>query len=119
MTYEEGVSPSPLAGALVRYRIMAFVTGSFLILLTVVTAAKYGGAAAGWEDETFLGVATWIGIVHGWIYMAYVVTCVDVWLRMKWRLPRLAVLALGGVVPGLSFVMERRVSREVAASLSA
>ncbi len=111
------MTPAPVQGALTRYRIMAFVTGSFLLLLTVVTLVKYIGAAAGWENEGFLSVALFIGIVHGWIFMVYVLACADLWRRMKWRLGRLLTMVLGGVVPGLSFVTERRVSREVAASL--
>jgi integral membrane protein len=112
------MTPAPgVDGALKRYRAMAFVTGSFLILLTVVTAVKYiGEAAADWENESFLSVATVIGIVHGWIFMVYVVTCADLWRRMKWRLGRLLTMVLGGVVPVMSCVVERRVSREVAAS---
>jgi len=105
--------------ALTRYRIMAVVTGSFLLLLTVVTAVKYIGLAAGWEREGFTSFATLVGIVHGWIFMAYVATCAELFVRMKWPLSRLITLVLGGVVPVLSFVMERRVSREVAASLVA
>ncbi len=107
-----------IQGALTRYRIMAFVTGSFLLLLTVVTLVKYIGMAFGWENDQFLAIATLIGIVHGWIYMAYVVTCVEIYARMKWPFTRLITMALGGVVPTLSFFTERRVAREVAASLS-
>lgn len=108
-----------IQAALTRYRIMAFVTGSFLLLLTVVTSVKYIGLAAGWEHEGFLSFATFVGIVHGWIFMVYVATCAELFVRLKWPLGRLVVLVLGGVVPVLSFVMERRVTREVAASLSA
>ncbi len=113
------MTTAPVQGALKRYRIMAFVTGSFLLVLTVVTLVKYIGKAAGWEDEGFLSVALVIGIIHGWIFMVYVLTCADLWRRMKWSLGRLLSMVLGGVVPALSFVMERRVSREVAASLDA
>ncbi len=108
-----------LSGALTRYRIMAFITGSFLLLLTTVTIVKYAGRAAGWENETFLGAATLIGIVHGWIFIVYVAACFDVWRRAAWTLGRLATMVLGGIVPVMSFVVERRVSRELAASLSA
>jgi len=114
------MTPAPgVYGALKRYRIMAFVTGSFLLLLTAVTLVKYIGKAAGWENESFLSVALVIGIVHGWIFMIYVLACADLWRRMKWQLGRLVTMVLGGVVPVMSFVMERRVSREVAVSLDA
>jgi len=98
---------------------MAFVTGSFLLLLTVVTLVKYIGMAFGWENESFLSVALVIGIVHGWIFMVYVLACADLWRRMKWQLGRLLTMVLGGVVPVMSFVVERRVSRDVAVNLDA
>jgi len=114
------VTPAPgVDGALKRYRIMAFVTGSFLLLLTVVTLVKYIGMAFGWENESFLSVALVIGIVHGWIFMVYVLACADLWRRMKWQLGRLLTMVLGGVVPVMSFVVERRVSRDVAVNLDA
>jgi hypothetical protein len=36
-----------------------------------------------------------------------------VWSLMRWRFGRFIMLALGGVVPALSFFMEAKVSREV------
>lgn len=108
-----------IQGALKRYRIMAFVTGSFLLLLTAVTLVKYIGQAFDWKDDGFWSFATIVGIGHGWIFMVYVATCAELYVRMKWGIGRFAAMVLGGVVPGLSFVMERRVTREVAASLVA
>lgn len=115
------MTPAPGAdGALKRYRVMAYVTGSFLLLLTVVTLVKYiGEYGFAWEHDGFGAFATLIGIAHGWIFMIYVVACADLWRRMKWELKRLVTMVLGGVVPVMSFVMERRVSRQVAASLDA
>lgn len=109
---------STLSGTLHRYRIMAYITGSFLLLLTAVTLIKYIGLAFDWENEGFWGFATAVGIVHGWIFIVYVAACAFLWMRMKWSFGRLVTMVLGGVVPGLSFVMERRISREVAASLN-
>jgi integral membrane protein len=113
------MTPAPVQGALKRYRIMAFVTGSFLLLLTTVTLVKYIGDAAGWHANAFWGFATLVGITHGWIFMVYVLACADLWRRMKWSTGRLLTMVLGGVVPAMSFVMERRVSREVPVSVDA
>jgi integral membrane protein len=115
------MTPAPgVDGALKRYRVMAYVTGSFLLLLTVVTAVKYiGQYGFDWKNDGFWGVATLIGITHGWIFMVYVLACADLWRRMKWELKRLLTMVLGGVVPAMSFVMERRVSREVPVSVDA
>lgn len=109
---------SPLSGELNRYRIMAYITGSFLVLLTVVTLIKYVGLAFDWENAGFWNFATTVGIVHGWIFIVYVAACALLWMRMKWPFGRLVTMVLGGVIPWLSFVIERRIAREVAASLN-
>ncbi|MFS0868132.1 DUF3817 domain-containing protein [Microbacterium sp. 179-B 1A2 NHS] len=57
-------------------------------------------------------------IVHGWFYVVYLFACFRLWSLMRWGFPRFIVLALGGVVPLLSFFMELRVAREVRAYLA-
>ncbi len=52
-------------------------------------------------------------VVHGWFYVVYLFACFRVWSLMRWRFGRFIMLALGGVVPFLSFIMELRVAREV------
>lgn len=52
-------------------------------------------------------------VVHGWFYVVYLFACFRVWSLMRWRFGRFLTLALGGVVPFLSFFMELRVAREV------
>lgn len=91
-----------------RYRIMAFVTGGFLLLLCVEMFLKYVLQVNG-PDQPVLG--NWIAIVHGWIYVIYAVTVFDLWSRMRWSFGRILALIAGGVVPVLSFVMEVRARR--------
>lgn len=104
--------PRKLAGALLRYRVMAFVTGGFLLLLCVEMVLKYGFNGS----EAVLG--DWIAIVHGWIYVIYLVTVIDLWSSLRWGLRRLAALVLAGVVPLLSFYAERRTSEDVRALMA-
>ena len=52
-------------------------------------------------------------VIHGWFYVVYLFACFRVWSLMRWTFPRFITLALGGVVPFLSFIMEARVAREV------
>ncbi|UER55646.1 DUF3817 domain-containing protein [Kineosporiaceae bacterium SCSIO 59966] len=85
---------------------MAWVTGGFLLLLTVEIIVKYLLL----DGEPFLG--TWIAITHGWIYVIYLVTVVDMWSKLRWGPGRLVQLVLAGVVPALSFVVERKVTGE-------
>ncbi|PKQ25626.1 MAG: DUF3817 domain-containing protein [Actinobacteria bacterium HGW-Actinobacteria-4] len=104
--------------ALQRYRVMAIITGSFLLLVVVDMIVKYGGDFVfGWRNEAFIAFSSIVAIVHGWIYVVYLVTCLDLWSRMKWSLGRGVYMALGGVVPLLSFFAERRIAAEVADSL--
>ena len=57
-------------------------------------------------------------IIHGWFYVVYLFACFRLWSLMRWGFPRFILLALGGVVPLLSFFMEIRVAREVKAYLA-
>ncbi len=57
-------------------------------------------------------------VAHGWFYVVYLFSAFRVWSKMRWPFLRLVTLALGGVVPLLSFFMEAKVSREVTAYLA-
>ncbi len=109
-----GRAPRALAGALRRYRVMAVVTGGFLLLLCLEMVLKYVLRLNG--DEPVLGA--WIAIVHGWIYVLYLVTVVDLWSSLRWRFGRLVTLIAAGVVPLLSFWAERRTTSDVRALMA-
>lgn len=104
------------SGALGRYRVMAFVTGTLLLIVTVNVILKY---IVGIDNERYLEVASVIAIIHGWVFVIYAATCLHLWMRMKWRLGRLATMVAGGVVPVMSFIVERKVRSEVIAKLAA
>lgn len=105
--------PRAIGPVLTRYRVMAYVTGSFLLLLTLEIVLKYGFNGG----ESVLG--GWIAITHGWIYVIYLVSVVDLWSSLRWPIGRLVVLVLAGVVPALSFVAERKVTRDALAGEAA
>lgn len=102
-------------GALRRYRLMAWVTGVMLLILVVEMTIKYpldaGPEVLRWIE--------WIPFAHGWIYVVYLVTVVDLWSTMRWGFGRLVAMVLGGVVPVTSFVVERRVHTDGLARLAA
>ncbi|SDS27974.1 integral membrane protein [Agrococcus carbonis] len=50
-------------------------------------------------------------IVHGWIYVVYLLACFRLWSKLRWPFGRLLAMALGGVVPFLSFIVEHRMHR--------
>lgn len=92
-------------GALRRYRVMAFVTGVMLLVLCVEMLMKYGLRV----DDDIMRWVEWVPFAHGWIYVVYLVTVMDLWSTMRWSFGRLVALVLAGVVPVMSFVVERRV----------
>ncbi|UOR02635.1 DUF3817 domain-containing protein [Leucobacter allii] len=62
---------------------------------------------------TGTNISLLILIAHGWFYVVYLVSCFMLWSPMRWRFPRFVLLALGGVIPFMSFFMEGRVARQV------
>ena len=101
------MSPS-VRGALLRYRLIAYVVGVVLLVLVLVAMPlKYAG------DEPRL--VELIGPVHGFLYMGYLALAAMLCLKMRWSPGRTALVLLAGTVPFLSFVVERRVTRQVRA----
>ena len=101
-----------MRNALLRYRIMAYVVGTLLVVLVCVgLPLKYG-----YGDDT---VVLWTGIPHGWLYMALLITAFDLGRRAGWSWGRLILIALAGTVPFLSFVAERSATKDVRAKLAA
>ena len=118
-----GVDPwvRKAAGATARYRVAAWITGTMLLLLCVELILKYvvkaSGVDAAGSPEPVLGA--WIAYAHGWIYVVYLVTVFDLWSKMRWRLGRLTTMAAAGVVPVMSFILERKVHAQATARIEA
>jgi integral membrane protein len=94
-------------GTLLRYRVMAYVTGVLLLLLVFVAIpVQIWG-----DDDTLVAI---LGTAHGYLYMLYLVTAFLLAYRLRWSLGRTLLLLLAGTVPFMSFVAERRVRRIVA-----
>ena len=60
-----------------------------------------------------VNISLFILVAHGWFYVVYLFACFRIWSLMRWPFRRLLLLALGGVIPLLSFFMEAVVAREV------
>lgn len=63
-------------------------------------------------------ISLFILVAHGWFYVVYLFSCFRVWSLMRWPVRRFLLLALGGIVPLLSFFMEARVGRDVKSYLA-
>lgn len=102
------------ASALTRYRVMAIITGVMLLLLCVEMFILYGIQATHLKPYI-----AWIPFAHGWIYVVYLITVVDLWIKMRWNFKRLVSMVLAGVVPVLSFFVEAKVTKEARARIAA
>ncbi|WP_435738821.1 DUF3817 domain-containing protein [Cellulosimicrobium sp. PMB13] len=101
-------------GALARYRVLAIITGVMLLILCVEMLMKY---VFGVSDD-IMRYLLWIPFAHGWIYVVYLVTVLDLWTKMRWGWGRLATMVFAGVVPVMSFVLEKKVHAEAEAKLA-
>ncbi|ANH93474.1 MULTISPECIES: DUF3817 domain-containing protein [unclassified Streptomyces] len=99
---------------LTRYRVMAYVTGVLLVLLTLGVIAKYGFQLDGAAKFT-----TVIGIAHGWLYVLYLVVAFDLGSKAKLPVGRQLWVLLAGTIPTAAFFVERRISRELEAKVTA
>lgn len=129
-----GGTHAQIRSALSFYRVLAYLTGVMLLLVVVEMVAKYGfdseivaggGAVIQFLPEVVADTAggfnlsTAVLIVHGWLYVLYLIADFRLWQFMRWPFSRFVLIALGGVVPLLSFVVERRIHRQAEEDLRA
>ena len=127
-----------IRAAAIFYKVAAYVTGVMLLLLVVEMVLKYGFKLVAYAGGTHLdgasnaftlvqegqilngvNVSIAVLIAHGWLYVVYLLAVFLLWSRMRWSLGQFIAIALGGVVPFLSFYMESRVHRQVQADVAA
>ncbi len=100
-----------MRGALTRYRIMAFVVGTALVVLVFVAIPlQY------WAHHPT--VAEVVAPIHGYLYIVYLVAAADLARRARWRLGRILMVVAAGFVPFLAFVVERHVNASMQAEFA-
>ncbi|MGB3909212.1 MAG: DUF3817 domain-containing protein [Pseudolysinimonas sp.] len=115
------------------FRVSAIITGLFLLLLVVMMVARYGflvdieySDAYGFgltprdliEERGSLNVSLVILTTHGWLYVLYLALDFLLWRFTRWSFGRFLFIALGGIIPLLSFFFEFSVPRWVRAELA-
>lgn len=96
--------PRAVRRALGFFKVMAVVVGIGLLILTLEVVLHYG-----FQNESL----AWWSPIHGVLFMAYVVSVANLGFKVGWSLGRMVRLMLAGMVPLLSFWVERQVAREV------
>ncbi|ASD23075.1 integral membrane protein [Cryobacterium sp. MP_3.1] len=121
-----------IPGALRLYQVSSIITGVLLLLLCAEVIAKYlfgteleaggpNGFLALVPDGTVTAVnlSTGLLMVHGWFYVLYLFADFRIWSIMRWPFPTFLLIALGGIIPFLSFFLEAKVGQRVKAYLAA
>ncbi len=94
-----------MAGAVMRFRIMAIVSGIMSLLLWFVyMPGKYLI-----DDPDLHSRIIWIPMVHGYLYPLYVLAALAFSVKARWQLLQMLGLILAGTLPVASLIAERRV----------
>jgi integral membrane protein len=91
---------------------MSYVTGSVLAAGTIALILKHV------FDVVLPGYA-WLWVGHGYLFMVYLVTVVDLGVRARFPVLKLLGVAVAGTIPFAAFFVEPRVERGVRAQLAA
>lgn len=108
------------------FKVSSIITGTFLLLLVLMMVFRYGmgvdiellgpfGFLALTPQPLITGInlSSVILIVHGWFYVLYVAADFLLWRFAGWSFARFLLIALGGVVPILSYYFEVKVPKWV------
>jgi integral membrane protein len=120
------------------FRVSSYVTGIFLMLLMVtwgirrlpflgydlwlfgpngfIAFESYGVEGEG-LPEVGANLTVWILIIHGWLYVVYLIADFQMWTLLRWPFFRFLFIAAGGVVPLLSFYTEAKYTKLARAEL--
>ncbi|MEB3051728.1 DUF3817 domain-containing protein [Mycolicibacter sp. MYC123] len=94
-------------GALLPYRVMAWTTGIWLIALCYEIVVRYVVKV----DNP----PTWIGVVHGWVYFAYLLATFNLAVKVRWPLGKTIGVLLAGTIPLLGIIVEHFQTRKIKA----
>ena len=121
------MSEATKINTMLRYfRVTSYITGSMLILVMILwfyrgvlgqelwAFGPHGLLAFETRGVDDLGLPNagfsltkMILIVHGWLYVAYLYGDFQLFTNLRWGITRFLIIALGGVIPLLSFFTER------------
>ena len=92
-----------MEAAVLRYRVMAYVTGVVLVVLCFVgIPLQVAGHPA---------VANDVGVVHGILYIIYLVAAWLLARRLGLAVKPTVIMLLAGTIPVMTFIVERWVTR--------
>lgn len=94
-----------IKSALTGYRVLAWLTGVWLIALCYEIILKYVVKV----DNP----PSWIGIVHGWVYFVYLLFTANLAVKVRWPIAKTIGILLAGTIPLLGIIVEQVQTREL------
>ena len=89
--------------AVLRYRVMAYVTGVVLIVLCFVGIPL--------QVAGYPAVANDVGVLHGILYIIYLVFAWILSRKLRLATKPTVIMLLAGTIPIMTFIVERWVTR--------
>jgi integral membrane protein len=86
-----------------RYRFMAYLTGTLLIILVFVGVPLQ-------VAHVTSAVAKIVGTAHGFLFLVYLAAAFDVTVRLRVPVGRMLLVLLAGTIPFAAFYAERRLT---------
>ena len=94
-----------IRSALNSYRVLAWMTGIWLIALCYEMVLKY--------IVKVDNPPNWIGVVHGWVYFVYLLFTANLAVKVRWPIAKTIGVLLAGTVPLLGIIVEQVQTREI------
>jgi len=131
------IGPQPRDIPLIRrtlavYKVSSIITGAFLLGLVVMMVTRYGlgsdielNGPDGFLALTPIGpeltgvnLSIFLLTTHGFLYVLYLACDFVLWRVLRWPFWKFLWIAMGGIIPLLSFFFEQQVPREVEARIA-
>ena len=97
------------------YRVLALIVGVLLAFCSLVALPLKYFVTDGTDLQEFGESVSILWLVHGWVFMVYVVVAFLLSRRARWSVGFTLLTLVAGLVPLLIFWVERRVASKVRA----
>jgi len=99
----------------IAYRVLAMIVGVLLAFCALVALPLKYLAPEGSDLQQFGEAASIMWVVHGWVFMIYVVVTFLLARRERWSVRFTGLVLAAGLIPLIIFWVERRVVERVRA----
>ncbi len=93
------------------YRVLAIIVGILLVFGAFVALPLRYLTTEGSDLQQLGETLSLVWVVHGWVYIAYVVVAFLFARRAGWTIPFTLLMLVAGLVPILIFWVEHRVTQ--------